>query len=208
MPFGIRGAPTIYAFEAMAYLRRYGYGTRHMAELAVAQRFAAVRNPKATRREPITVEDHRASRWIAKPFRLLDCCQENDVAGALIVTSAERAAGLAQPPVYISGGCARASAHNPAWTWGRPDITEGWGKHVRERSFASAGLGPQDVDIVSMYDNFTTTPMMYLEALGFCGEGGGRRLRLGRAHPPRRRACRRTPTAASCPRATRTASAT
>ena len=183
IPFGIRGAPTIYAFEAMSYLQRYGYNTLHMAELAVTQRFAATLNPKATRQEAISIDDHQNSRWIAKPFRLLDCCQENDVAGALIVTSAERAADLAQPPVYIMGGCARASSYNPSWTWGRPDITEGWGKFVRERSFTSAGIGPEDVDIVTMYDNFTTTPMMYLEALGFCGEGeGGDFVGGGRIH--------------------------
>ena len=183
VPFGIRGAPTIYAFEAMSYLQRYGYNTLHMADLAVTQRFAATLNPKATRREAISIDDHQNSRWIAKPFRLLDCCQENDVAGALIVTSAERAADLEQPPVYIMGGCARASTHNPNWTWGRPDMTEGWGKFVRERSFGSAGIGPEDVDIVTMYDNFTTTPMMYLEAFGFCGEGeGGDFVGGGRIH--------------------------
>lgn len=173
IPWGIRGAPTSYAMEAMAYLHRYNYTTQHMAELAVTQRQAAILNPKATRREPITIEDHQASRWITKPFRLLDCCQENDVAGSLIITSADRAIDLVQPPIYIMGGCTRTSTYNPHWTWERPNITEGWGRYAREQSFTSAGIGPEDVDIITMYDNFTTTPMMYLEELGFCAEGEG-----------------------------------
>ena len=117
IPWGVRGAPTRFAMEAMAYLHRYGYSTLNMAELAVTQREAATNNPKATRREPITIDDHQNSRWITKPFRLLDCCQENDVAGCLIVTSAERARDLAQPPVYILGGNARASSYHPDWIW-------------------------------------------------------------------------------------------
>ena len=173
IPWGVRGAPTRFAMEAMAYLHRYGYSTLNMAELAVTQREAATNNPKATRREPITIDDHQNSRWITKPFRLLDCCQENDVAGCLIVTSAERARDLAQPPVYILGGNARASSYHPDWTWALDDLNAGWSGHIGERAFANAGIDRGDVDFVTMYDNFTTTPMKYLEAFGFCGEGEG-----------------------------------
>lgn len=172
-PWGLRGAPSSFAMEAMAYLHQYGYSTLNMAEVAVTHGYHASLNPKATRKDPITIEEHQASRWVTKPFRLLDCCQENDVAVALIITSRERAADLKQPPVYIMGGNARASSYNPDFVWGLRDMSHGWGHYVRHRAFGSAGIRVDDVDIVSMYDNFTSTPLKYLEYFGFCDEGDG-----------------------------------
>ena len=64
----------------MRYLRDFGATTKSFAEIAVAHRYHASLNPKALMRAPITIEDHQRSRWVAKPFRLLDCCLETDVA--------------------------------------------------------------------------------------------------------------------------------
>ncbi len=100
--------------RAMRYLRDFGATTKSLAEIAVAHRYHASLNPKALMRTPITIEDHQRSRWVAKPFRLLDCCLETDVASALIVTSRERAYDLKQPPVFIMGGSARTFSPNPA----------------------------------------------------------------------------------------------
>ncbi len=80
-----------FGMTAMRYLRDTGCSTRAFAEIAVAHRYHASLNPKAIHRSPITIEDHQRSRWVVKPFRLLDCCQETDVSAAIIVTSRERA---------------------------------------------------------------------------------------------------------------------
>jgi acetyl-CoA acetyltransferase len=188
--WGLRGAPTRFSMNAMRYLYQYGYDTTVFGAVAVTRRYHATLNPKAVRRTPLTLQEHQASRWIVKPFRLLDCCQENDVAIAWIVTSADRARDLKQPPVYIRGGIARAKSDNPNWVYGRPNITLSVGHRVRDRFFANADTDPRDVEIFSMYDNFTVSPLYYWEAMGYCpvGEGGrfidgGRRISIDAEYP-------------------------
>ena len=122
-------------------------------------------------RDPITVEDHHNSRWIAEPFRLLDCCLVSNGGVAVVVTSGERARDLQQPPAYI-------------WGWG-----QGHPGYVMERgcewglttgavqsgkaAFAMAGIGPDDIDVAEIYDCFTFTVIVSLEDYGFCAKGEG-----------------------------------
>ncbi len=108
-----------FGMSAMRYLRDTGCTTKAFAEIAVAHRYHATLNPKAIHRSPITIEDHQRSRWVVKPFRLLDCCQETDVSAAIIVTSRERAYDLRHPPVFIMGGYARTLTDNPQWNYSR-----------------------------------------------------------------------------------------
>ena len=109
-----------FGMSAMRYLHDTGCTTKAFAEIAVAHRYHASLNPKARFRQPITIEDHQRSRWVVKPFRLLDCCQETDVSAAIIVTSRERAYDLKHPPVFIMGGYARTMTENPQWNYSRP----------------------------------------------------------------------------------------
>src|SRR3546814_15568603 len=81
----------------------YGTTSRQLGEIAVACRRHASMNPAAVMREPITIEDHQASRWIVEPFHLLDCCLISDGGVCIILTSAERAKDMKQKPVLISG---------------------------------------------------------------------------------------------------------
>ncbi len=160
-----------FGISAMRYLRDTGCTTKAFAEVAVAHRYHASLNPKALMRSPITIEDHQRSRWVVKPFRLLDCCQETDVAVALIVTSRERAYDLRQPPVFIMGGTARTLSDNPAWNYSRDEIHYVAGNYGRNRLFGMAGISQRDVDFISCYDAFTFTTLIQLEAYGFCGKG-------------------------------------
>ena len=128
-------------------------------------------NPKAIQRSPITIEDHQRSRWVVKPFRLLDCCQETDVSAAIIVTSRERAFDLKHPPVFIMGGYARMMTENPQWNYSRPVLHYVAGNYGWKRAFGMAGISHSDVDFVSCYDAFTFTTLIQLEANGFCGPG-------------------------------------
>ncbi len=160
-----------FGMSAMRYLCDTGCTTRAFAEVAVAHRLHASLNPKALMRSPITIEDHQRSRWVVKPFRLLDCCQETDVSAAIIVTSRERAYDLRQPPVFIMGGTARTLTDSPAWNYSRREIHHVGGNYGRNRLFAMAGIGQKDVDFISCYDAFTFTTLIQLEAYGFCGRG-------------------------------------
>jgi len=161
----------LFAMSAMRYLRDFGATTKSLAEIAVAHRYHATLNPKALMRTPITIEDHQRSRWVAKPFRLLDCCLETDVASALIVTSRERAYDLKQPPVFIMGGTARTFSPNPAYNYSRPEIHFQGGNYARQRMLGMTGVTHRDIDLISCYDAFTFTTLIQLEAYGFCGRG-------------------------------------
>jgi acetyl-CoA acetyltransferase len=160
-----------FGMSAMRYLRDTGATTKTLAEVAVAHRYHASLNPKAIMRAPITIEDHQRSRWVSKPFRLLDCCLETDVSAAMIITSRERAYDLRQPPVFIMGGTARTMAPSPAWNYSRPEIHYVAGNYGRNRLFGMAGVSQKDVNLISCYDAFTFTTIIQLEAYGFCGKG-------------------------------------
>ena len=172
-PFGMALPAAIYAMKARRHMSLYGTTTEHFAEVAVSARRNAVSNPDARFRTEITVEEHHASRLIADPLRLYDCCMESDGAAAVIVTSPERARDLRQPPVSI-----RAVAMTGEYKWasasfntaGEVYASTGHRRAARDL-YARAGLGPGDVDVALFYDAFTPSVLMSLEDWGFCAVG-------------------------------------
>lgn len=178
-PFGLVSPVQFFALLFRRHMERYGTTTRHLAAVAVQTREHARRNPKALKREPLTIEQHQASRWIAEPFRLFDCCQENDGGAVILVTSAERARDLRQRPVYIMAG---AQGGDALWGQGltsqnQPEelYTSAGHAHLARRLYAMAGIGPSDVDVALFYDHFSGMVLLQLEDYGFCkpGEAGG-----------------------------------
>jgi acetyl-CoA acetyltransferase len=160
-----------YALAARRHMHEFGTTSEQLAEIAVGVRDYAGLNPDALYREPITVEDVLSSRLVADPLHKLDCCVVSDGGGALLITTAERASDLRQPPVYILGA-ASAQTH---WNISQmPDFTTTAGAQCGPEALAQAGLGPGQVDTVQIYDSFTITVLLLLEDLGFCqkGEGG------------------------------------
>ncbi len=159
-----------YAIAAQRHMHQYGTTSNQLAEIAVAMRAHASLNPDAKMREPITVADVVGSRMIADPLHLLDCCIITDGAGAVVVTSAERARDLSKPPVLVRG-CGEAVWHQSR---GRSDPLIIAARQSGERAFAMAGVEPADIDFCTLYDSFTITVLLTLENLGFCkpGEGG------------------------------------
>ena len=136
----------------------------------LSARWAAL-NPAAQLREPITLADHQASRWIVEPFHLLDCCLVSNGGIAVIVTTAERAAALAQPPVHVLGW---AQAHPGHYLRRDPDFGLVSGAaSAGPAALAMAGLDLADVDVVELYDCYTFTVLLTLEDYGFCAKGEG-----------------------------------
>lgn len=171
-PFGA-GAPVVaYALAARRHMHLYGTESRQLGCVAVAMRRHACLNPNAQMREPITLEDHQKSRFIAEPLRLLDCCLISDGGGAVVVTSLERARDLPRRPIRILG---MGEFHTHRHVTSHEDLTEIGAGHSAKQAFGTAGLTPKDVDVAEIYDCFTSTVVMQLEAYGFCrkGEGGG-----------------------------------
>lgn len=160
-----------YAMAARRHMHEYGTTSEQLAEIAVGIREFATYNPNAIYRDPITVDDVLNSRMIADPLHLLDCCAITDGGGAFIMTTAERARDLAQPPVYVLGA-AGAQTH---WNISQmPDFTSTAATVAGPEAFRQAGVTPDDVDMAMFYDSFTITCLLLLEGLGFCkpGEGG------------------------------------
>jgi len=184
MPFGSFVPAHWFAPLARRHMHDYGTTSRQFGAVAVAMRKHAVLNEKAMMKKPITIEDHQNSRMIVDPFRLLDCCLQSDGAGAVVVTSAERAKDMRHRPVYIMG-IAEGHPDSPDQIPNRPVFTEVGAKKAAPRAFAMACVTPKDIDVAEIYDCFTWVVICQLEDLGFCkkGEGGpfveGGRIELG-----------------------------
>lgn len=159
-----------YAMAAQRHMHEYGTTSEQLAEISVACRTHAALNPNAQYSKPISVEDVLSSRMIADPLHLLDCCVISDGGGAIIMTTADRAKDLRQPPVYVLG----AGAAQTHWNISQmPDYTVTGAAASGKVAFERAGVTPADIDTVQLYDSFTITAMLMLEDLGFCGKGEG-----------------------------------
>jgi acetyl-CoA acetyltransferase len=170
-PYGTGGAPTTYSMACKRHMHQYGTTHEQLGEIAIATRKWAQLNPKAMMRDPLTMEDYLASRWITYPFHIYDCCLVTDAAGAVVVTSAERAKSLKKKPAWVLG---TGEAHTHASLLNMPDLTQTPARHSGPRALAMAGVKHSDLDVVEVYDSFTYTALVTIEELGFCkkGEGG------------------------------------
>ncbi|MFZ9426963.1 MAG: lipid-transfer protein [Ilumatobacteraceae bacterium] len=173
-PFGQLTPASWVAMVARRYMHLYGATSEDFGRVAVAGRKHAANNPAAWfHNEPITLEDHQASRWIVDPLHLLDCCQESDGGQALVVVSAERARDLPNKPALIVAGA--QGAGDEQWTmtsFFRDDIAHlPEMKVVADELWMSSGLTPADIQTAILYDHFTPYVLMQLEEFGFCGRG-------------------------------------
>jgi acetyl-CoA acetyltransferase len=157
-----------YALAASRHMHQYGTTAEQLAEVAVATRKWAALNPKAFMRDPLTIEDVLNSRWISEPLHLLDCCLVTDGGGAVVVVSAERAADLPKAPVWVLG---HGESHTHAGISSMPDLTVTPARWSGADAMGMAGITHGDLDVVELYDSFTITVLLTLEALGFCGPG-------------------------------------
>lgn len=171
MPYGVSGPFSRFTLPAMAYLAKYGHGEEALAEVTAAQSHWASRNPRAVRPDLLSVGDVLASRMVAWPFRVLECCPRCDGGGALVLTSAERARdmNLLHKPVRVAG--TGESCEGPGAMFMR-DLTSfrAFGDASRD-AFADSGLSHADVDHLMIYDAFAHVPLYGLEDIGFAARG-------------------------------------
>jgi acetyl-CoA acetyltransferase len=161
--------PAYYALVASRYMHEHGTTEADLAELAVLMRRNALIHPGAQFRDAITVEDVLASKPIASPLKLLDCCPVSDGGVAFVVgrepTSASR--------VRIRGA---GQAHTHQYVTGAPSLTEFGAAASVERAARAAGIELSDVRYAAIYDSFTITLTILLEEIGLAprGEAGAR----------------------------------
>jgi acetyl-CoA acetyltransferase len=181
-PYGPAGPPSMFTVPVLRYMKELGLTHEELAMVAVVQREWAGMNPRASYRDPITVEDVLNSRIIAYPFHLLECCLVTDGGGALILTSASRAKGFPTKPVYILG--TGESVETPMISQ-MEDFTSSKAFRVSgKKAFGEAGVAPKDVGHLMVYDAFAHLPLYGLEDLGFVGRGeAGRFIWEGNTRP-------------------------
>jgi acetyl-CoA acetyltransferase len=176
-PMGLSTPAAWVAMVARRYMHTYGATSEDFGRIAVADRKHAATNPKAWfYGKPITLEEHQASRWVAEPLHLLDCCQESDGGVAIVVTTPERARDLRQPAVVVRAAAQGSAADQFVMTSYYRDELTGLPEMgiVARQLWAQASLAPEDVQVAVLYDHFTPFVLIQLEELGFCPRGEAR----------------------------------
>jgi len=187
-PYGPLYPISLYAMAAQRYLHAYGATREQLAEVAVAAREWARLNPAAYRFDagPLSVDDVLAAPVVSSPLTTADCCLVTDGGGAVVLTALDRARDLPRPPVRVLGygECTTGTSMTAV-----DDLTVTGAVESGRAAFGAAGLNPSDVDVAQVYDSFTITVLLTLEALGFCGRGeaaawvGDGRIRPGGGFP-------------------------
>ena len=176
-PFGLLTPASWVAMFAQRYMHEYGATSEDFGRVAVACRKHAANNPAAFfYGKPITLEEHQASRWIVKPLRLLDCCQESDGGQALLITTLDRARHLKSVPAVISsavqGSCDDQQMMKSYYRQSITGIPEM--KLCADQLYADTGLSAADIQAAVLYDHFTPLVLPQLEEFGFCKRGEAR----------------------------------
>jgi acetyl-CoA acetyltransferase len=170
-----------YALAASRHMHQYGTTKAQLAEVAVAARGWAKLNPEAFKREDLTIEEVVDAPMVSDPLGVRDCCLVTDGGGCLVMVRAERAKDFPKKPVYLLGAAAE-HWHNQISCM--PDLTVTAASRSGPRAFEMAGVGPDDIDLLEVYDAFTINTILFLEDLGFCPKGeGGRFVEGGRLAP-------------------------
>ena len=168
-PYGLMSPAQMFAMRVNRFMHDHGVNQEALRAVALASYHHAQFNPNAVMHgRPLTEEDYDNSRWIVEPFHLFDCCQENDGAAAVIVTSAERARDLKHKPAYILAAQQGSDYRQAAAAHNAPDYGTSNFKSLAPRLYKQAGLGPKEVDVLQSYENFTGGVMMSIVEHDFC----------------------------------------
>src|SRR5512134_3254529 len=165
--------PAYYGLVASRYLHEYGVTERELAELAVLMRRHAVAHPGAQFKNPIDVDEVLASKPVAAPLKLLDCCPVSD-GGAAFIVSRER---VNASSVRVIG---TGQAHTHQHVTAAPSLTQFGAATSATRAMQAAGVKLADVKYAAIYDSFTITLTILLEEIGLAPRGqAGRLARAG-----------------------------
>jgi acetyl-CoA acetyltransferase len=167
-PYGVLAPPQKFAMRVMRFMHDHGVRPEAMRAIALASYHHAQANPRAVMfGKPLDAERYDASRWIVEPFRLFDCCMENDGAAAVVLVAAEHARDLPNKPAYLLGAASGSGFRTGASPHAAPDYASASYKTVAPDLYRMAGLQPQDVGSVQSYENFTGGVVMALSEHGF-----------------------------------------
>src|SRR5258707_2282039 len=165
--------PALYAMRAQRYMHDYGVKPEQIAGVSVKNRRNGALNPDAQMRKEVTVGEVLASRMIAEPFTLLQCCPTGDGAAAIILASDKIARQIRSDAISVRGSHLTSGRFMAGFRdMTSPEITVRGAKEA----FEEAGLGPDDIDVAEVHDAFSIAELLYYEAFGFCERGEGAAL--------------------------------
>jgi benzoylsuccinyl-CoA thiolase BbsB subunit len=165
--------PALYAMRARRYMHEFGLTREQLASVVVKSRRHAALNPDAQLQQETSVEEVLASRMIADPFTLYQCCPTGDGAAAIILCAEDVARRFTDKPVkvvasHVASGLFESGPRDMT----SPEITV----RCAQETFEEAGIGPEDIDVAEVHDAFTSAELMYYEAFGFCKRGEAAQL--------------------------------
>ena len=173
VPYGLMSAGQMFAMKVTRFMHDHGVEQSALRAISLASYHHAQNNPRAVMYgRPLTEEKYDSSRWIVEPFHLFDCCLENDGAAAMVLVSAERAAEVGHEPCYLLGAVSGSHHRAGASVHNAPDYATSAFKTVAPRLYDMAGVGPNDVDVLQSYENFTGGVLMSIVEHGFCEPDG------------------------------------
>lgn len=168
MPYGVLSPPQRFAMRVRRFMHEHGVRQEAMRAIAMASYHHAQANPRAVMHgKPLDAATYDASRWIAEPFHLYDCCMENDGAAAIVLVAAERAKDFARKPAYLLGAATGSGYRAGAIPHNAPDYASASFTTVAPELYAMAGITPADVGVVQSYENFAGGVAMALAEHGF-----------------------------------------
>lgn len=174
MPSGWFGQPLYFAAIAQRYAHEYGLPAEALAAVAIEAREHAARTPGAMKTKPLDLAGYLASPSIAAPLRGPDCALVNDGAIAFVMTTTARARDCRHPVVRVAGiGVGSANVPGDTWFTQNRDYLTTPAAISGPAAFAQAGMEPDDVDFVELYDCFSINTILQYEDLGFVPKGGG-----------------------------------
>jgi acetyl-CoA acetyltransferase len=173
-PIGYDAYMMYVAMWAQRFLHETGGRPEDLGAVAIAQRAYAQQNERAVRRSPLGWDTYLEAPFVVEPFRAADCTVEVDGACAVLVGSLEQARDLKHPPAVIASGAYRAGRRSGLdigdhLLW--QDYTRNYTSLLAPELYATAGLGPTDIQLAEIYDCFSSTVLIGLEGLGLCRRG-------------------------------------
>lgn len=173
VPYGLMSPAQSFAMKVNRFMHDHGVNQEALRAISLASYHHAQNNPRAVMHgRPLSEEMYDDSRWIVEPFHLFDCCQENDGAAAMVLVPAERARDFPHIPTYILSAVSGSHYRAGASVHNTPDYATSTFKTTVPRLYDMAMLGPDDVDVAQIYENFTGGVLMSVVEHNFCEPEG------------------------------------
>jgi acetyl-CoA acetyltransferase len=172
VPYGVMSAAQMFAMKVNRFMYEHDVDQEALRAISLASYAHAQHNPRAVMYgRPLDEATYDESRWIVEPFHLFDCCQENDGAAAMVLVAGERAKDFDHPGCYVLAAVSGSQHRAGAPVHNTPEYASSSFTTVAPRLYRMAGLGPNDVDVLQSYENFTGGVLMSMVEHGFCKPG-------------------------------------